>query len=70
MYDKYRDRPDEADRLPTISIGVWIVPGHRQRIVEHQLSGLKADPVVGFVGAVLFFRPDPTHETIPVATDM
>ena len=52
---------NHADGLPPFFCGVWIAPTGRQGIAEHALGGLEAQPVIPFVGSVLFVVPHPTQ---------
>jgi hypothetical protein len=51
--------------LPTISIGVLIMPRHREGIIKYELGRFKTDAVIEFVRTVLFFSPCPAASKLP-----
>src|SRR5262249_29063193 len=61
--------PNQAHGLPAFFAGVWIAPTGCQGIAEDQLGGLEAQPVILFVGTVLFVVPCPTQEVPPCNYD-
>ena len=59
------DFPDQTNCLPTVSIGVRIMPRHREGIIKYELGRFKTDAVIEFVRTVLFFSPCPAASKLP-----
>jgi hypothetical protein len=65
MNNEDRDFPDQTNCLPTVSIGVRIMPSHREGIIKYELGRFKTDAVIEFVRTVLFFSPCPAQISPP-----
>src|SRR5262249_53195622 len=65
LHHEHDHLPNQANGLPAFFAGVWIAPTGCQGIVEYQLCGLEAQPVIPFVGSVLFIAPCPTQVVPP-----
>src|SRR5262249_32791173 len=65
MHHEHDHLPNQANGLPSFFAGVWIAPTDCQGIVEYQLCGLEAQPVIPFVGSVLCIVPCPTQVIPP-----
>jgi len=65
MHDEPDHMPNQADGLPSFFARVWMAPTGCQGIAEYSLGGLEAQPVIPFVGSVLFVVPCPTQVVPP-----
>ena len=64
--DEDRYRTNHPDCLPTVAVGVWIVPRQRKGVVKDKLRSFKTDFVIDFVRAILFGAPRPLQASPPM----
>jgi len=64
MNNEDRDSPDQTNCLPTVPIGVRIMPRHREGIIKYEPGRFKTNAVIEFVRTVLFLQSMPSAKIL------